>query len=182
MLTECRGNGFLALFGAPLAHEDHALRAVRTALDLVQCLHEPPTFLALPLHIRPGVRLGLHTGWVVVGPRGEEHQTPYVAVSRVTQLAEHLQQCATPGVILVSEATARLVQGEVHLEPWEPGQAVPQADVACAYRVCAVRPRPWSWTAVGRHASRRFVGRTRELTLLHERLQHVENSAGQWLA
>jgi len=82
-LTECRVNGFMALFGAPLAHEDHAQRAVRTALNLVQCLQVYPTFLGLPLHTRPDARLGLHTGWVVVGSL-EEQQTPYVAMSSVT--------------------------------------------------------------------------------------------------
>ena len=106
LLTEVRGNGFMALFGAPLAHEDHAQRAGLAALALQQCLQEHAATLGLPHDRGPGMRMGLHTGWVVVGPSGDQQQTPYVAVNTILQLAERLQQCAAPGVVLASAATA----------------------------------------------------------------------------
>ena len=106
-INQFLGDGFMALFGAPIAHEDHARRAVLAALDIQRALH-----------LRRGddtssiqVRLGLNTGLVVVGAIGDNLRMDYTAVGDTTNLAARLQQAAAPEQIVISETTHRLVAG-----------------------------------------------------------------------
>src|SRR2546425_8920812 len=112
------GDGFMALFGAPVAHEDHARRAVLAALGLQRALrgggfHSLP---GLPSDEALVVRMGLNTGLVVVGSIGDNLRMDHTAVGDTTNLAARLQQVAEPDTILVSETTRRLVQGYIRLE------------------------------------------------------------------
>jgi DNA-binding winged helix-turn-helix (wHTH) protein len=104
---------FRALFGAPIVHEDHARRAVLAAVALRQRLHECHTSSVLPAGAGLAVRLGVHTGQVVVGPLGEAPHLTITAVGDTLEVADQLQRLALPGMILLSEATRQLVQGEV---------------------------------------------------------------------
>jgi class 3 adenylate cyclase len=115
-LEQLREDGFLVLFGAPVAQEDHARRAVRAALGLQQRLRMLHMDAAWPLDEACIVRQGLHTGRILLGSLGDEGRLTYTAVGDTTQRAAGLAQQAAPDVILVSEATARLVHGEVRLE------------------------------------------------------------------
>ena len=115
-INQFLGDGFMALFGAPVAHEDHARRAVLAALGLRRSLTEHHAELGAPHGVTCEVRMGLNTGVVVVGGIGDNLRMDYTAVGDTTNLAARLQQLADPGTILVSEATQRLVQGYVHLE------------------------------------------------------------------
>ena len=110
-LLQVSGEGFLALFGAPVAQEDHARRAVLAALELRQRLRVPEALRGQPHGV--AVRLGLHTGPVVVGPLVHDPQRPYTAVGDTLALATRLQQQAAPDTVLVSAATYALVQAEV---------------------------------------------------------------------
>jgi class 3 adenylate cyclase len=116
-IIQVSGEGFLALFGAPVAHEDHARRAVLAALALRQRLHALDALRRLP----PGValRLGLHSGPVVVGSLADAPQRPYTAAGDTLHLATRLQQQATPDTVLVSATTYALVQDEVQGEACE---------------------------------------------------------------
>ncbi|MBM3225812.1 MAG: hypothetical protein FJZ47_18705, partial [Candidatus Tectomicrobia bacterium] len=178
-ITAYRSDGFMALFGAPLAYEDHAHRAVRAALDLMTAWPGQATLGTHALPLKLHVSLGLDTGLVIVGRLEAERQTPYVAMSPVTQGAERLQQGAAPGVILVSEATARLVERDVHLVPWQSPLTGHQADIIRAYQVVATRLPAWPWTAASGYVHRPFVGRAQELSLLHERCTQAAGGAGQ---
>lgn len=113
-LTQVSGDGFVALFGAPVAQEDHARRAVLAALELRQRLHMPNAIRGQPHGV--AVRLGLHTGPVVVGPLAYELQQPYTAAGGTLHLATQIQQRAAPDALLVSAATYALVQDEVQGE------------------------------------------------------------------
>jgi class 3 adenylate cyclase len=106
-INQFLGDGFMALFGAPIAHEDHARRAVLAALDIQRVLHERRG--DGPSSIQ--VRLGLNTGLVVVGAIGDNLRMDYTAVGDTTNLAARLQQVAAPEQIVISEATHRLVAG-----------------------------------------------------------------------
>ena len=119
-LLQVSGEGFLALFGAPVAQEDHARRAVLAAFELRQRLHAPDALRGQPHDV--AVRLGLHTGPVVVGPLVHDPQLPYTAVGDTLHVATRLQQQAAPDTILVSAATYRLVQDEVQGEAWRPSR------------------------------------------------------------
>src|SRR2546427_143423 len=114
-INQFLGDGFMALFGAPLAHEDHARRAVLAALDIRRALNDRPLQLSGRL-VPVSLRLGLHTGFVVVGAIGNNLRMDYTAVGDTTHLAARLQQMAEPGAIVISEATARLVRGYVALD------------------------------------------------------------------
>jgi DNA-binding winged helix-turn-helix (wHTH) protein/class 3 adenylate cyclase len=106
-LTQVLGDGFVALFGAPVAQEDHARRAVLAALELRQRLRVPDTIRGQSHGV--AVRLGLHTGPVVVGPLAYEPQRLYTAAGDILRLATRLQHQATPDTCLVSAATYLLV-------------------------------------------------------------------------
>lgn len=99
------GDGFIALFGAPLAHEDHARCALLAALGIRRCLMEAA---AQEPNLRGiQVRIGVHTGLVVVGKVGDNLQMEYTAAGDTTNLAARLQQAAQPDTIYVSLATQR---------------------------------------------------------------------------
>ena len=126
-LLQVSGEGFVALFGAPMAQEDHARRAVLAALELRQRLHTPDALRGQPHGVT--VRLGLHSGPVVVGSLGHEPHRPYTAGGATLGLATRLQQQATPDTVLLSAATYALVQTEVEGEVWavDPGAAASPA-------------------------------------------------------
>ena len=109
------GDGFMALFGAPLAHEDHARRGVLAALGILRRLKEE-----LALAPAVDVRMGLNTGVVVVGGIGDNLRMDYTAVGDTTIVASRLEHLAAPGTILMSEATARLVAGYARVEALGP--------------------------------------------------------------
>jgi class 3 adenylate cyclase/tetratricopeptide (TPR) repeat protein len=173
------GDGFMALFGAPLAHEDHARRAVLVALDLRRALEEEPLEIEPGRPVRLGLRLGLHTGFVVVGAIGDNLRMDYTAVGDTTHLAARLQQIAEPGAILVSEATARLVRGYVSLEP---RGSVPVRGLSAPVTIHAVTGpggRRSPLDVPGERPLSHFVGRDRELRTLRDLLAEVEAGRGQ---
>ena len=173
------GDGFMALFGAPIAHEDHARRAVLAALDIRRSVEERPLALPSGDDVRIVLRMGLHTGFVVVGAIGDNLRMDYTAVGDTSHLAARLQQAAEPGAILVSDATARLVEGYAVLETRGPmalrGRSEPMvvhALVGRGARRSALDP------GAGRALSR-FVGRERELATLGDALAQAASGHGQ---
>ena len=117
-INQFLGDGFMALFGAPISHEDHARRGVLAALALQRTLKEAA--LGRPYGVECVFRLGLNSGLVVVGSIGDNLRMDYSAIGDTTNLASRLQDHAAPGNILISESTSRLVQGAVRLEVLPP--------------------------------------------------------------
>jgi class 3 adenylate cyclase/DNA-binding winged helix-turn-helix (wHTH) protein len=111
-LTHITGEGFVALFGAPLAQEDHARRAVLAAMALQQALPVGHAGLSPPASFG----IGVHTGPVVVGGLGAERHRLYAAVGETVELAQWLRQRVAPGAILLSATTQQLVQAEVQVD------------------------------------------------------------------
>jgi adenylate cyclase len=114
------GEGFTALFGAPVAQEDHARRAVLAGRDLQQHLRTALAVRAYAPGATLDVGLGVHTGLVVIGPLEKDPQRLYTALGPTTHLATRLQQLAPPNTLLISHATYHLVQTEVQVAAWEP--------------------------------------------------------------
>ena len=110
-INQFLGDGFMALFGAPIAHEDHARRAVLAAVGLRRRLHDGPDTFGQQYGVEVEVRMGLHTGVVIVGAIGDNLRMDYTAVGDTTNVAARLQNEAAPGQIVMSEATHRLVAG-----------------------------------------------------------------------
>jgi class 3 adenylate cyclase len=110
-INQFLGDGFMALFGAPVSHEDHARRGVLTALALQRTLKDAN--LGEPYGVACTFRMGLNSGLVVVGSIGDNLRMDYSAIGDTTNLASRLQQRAEPATILISESTSRLVEGYV---------------------------------------------------------------------
>jgi class 3 adenylate cyclase/tetratricopeptide (TPR) repeat protein len=178
-LVQVSGEGFMGLFGAPVAHEDHARRAVLAAVELRQRLQEETAFSAQTRGQRVILGLGLHTGSIVVGPLAYTPQQLYTAVGATTTLATVLQQLANPDAILLSAATYELVQAEIHGMPAGTLNRAGQTSPLLIYTLQGVRQRRGGVPVRRRRPLTRYVGRERELAVLHEHLGQVMQGQGQ---
>ena len=170
-------DGVLVLFGAPVTHENHAQRAVLAALALQERVRASPPDPAYP-HEELVVHIGLHTGQVVIGHLGDDGRLTFTPVGDTTHLAAWLAQQAAAGSALVSEATARLVQGAVCLEACPPTSSLGPT-TPTAYKVLGLGPhRSPLPTHPGRPLSP-LVGRQLELATLRALLTRVEGHQGQ---
>ena len=171
------GDGFMALFGAPLAHEDHARRGVLAALALQRTLKEAD--IGKLYGVECLFRMGLNSGLVVVGSIGDNLRMDYSAVGDTTNLASRLQEHAVPGDILVSESTSRLVHGYVRLEALAPVEVKGKMEPVPIYKVIGTLPRRSPIASRGERTLSAFVGRERELATLEEIFAQVERGHGQ---
>lgn len=178
-INQFLGDGFMALFGAPIAHEDHARRAVLAALGLQKAIRDRPADLGERHGVELKVRIGLNTGWVVVGGIGDHLRTDYTAVGDTTNLAARLQQTAEPGAVLISETTWRMVQGEVQAEALEPIQVKGKPEMIQAFRVTGLAAAQADQAVLGGGSLTPFVGRERELAVLDEIREQAESGHGQ---
>src|SRR5678810_1201918 len=106
-VNQYTGDGIMALFGAPLAHEDHAVRALRSALAMRDDLEVYDAEVRRRWKVSCRMRIGVNTGTVVVGRIGDNLRMDYTAVGDTTNLAARLQSHAEPGAIRISETTQR---------------------------------------------------------------------------
>jgi class 3 adenylate cyclase/tetratricopeptide (TPR) repeat protein len=178
-INQFLGDGFMALFGAPIAHEDHARRAVLAALGLQKAIREQHADLGERYGVELKIRIGLNTGWVVVGGIGDHLRTDYTAVGDTTNLAARLQQIAEPGSVLISETTWRMVQGEVQTEALAPIQVKGKSELIQAFRVIGLAAAQADETVLGGGSLTPFVGRERELEVLDELREQAESGHGQ---
>ncbi|HEY1260008.1 MAG TPA: adenylate/guanylate cyclase domain-containing protein [Stellaceae bacterium] len=170
-----RGDGFMALFGAPVTQEDHVRRALLAALAIQRALGAGTTEnkgLDLP------VRIGVHSGPVVFGPVGDGLPWEDTVIGDTANVAARLEQAAEPGTILISAETARLAEGYARVEPLGPlslrGKTAPIAAfrlLGASHRRSGLRETPSPRTAS-------FVDRGNELAVLHNFLQRVEAGHG----
>ena len=110
-IAQYLGDGLLVYFGYPLAHEDDAQRAVRAGLGIVEALGQLNTRLAQERGVHLAVRLGIHTGLVVVGEVGGGTRQEQLALGETPNLAARLQGIAAPNTLVISAATLQLLGG-----------------------------------------------------------------------
>src|SRR5712691_10693512 len=110
-INQYTGDGVMALFGAPIAHEDSPRRAVHAALGMHRAMQDFDRELQAQRGFSVQMRMGINTGLVVVGKIGDDLRMDYTAVGDTTNLAARLQRLAQPGTVVISEATHRLVAG-----------------------------------------------------------------------
>jgi class 3 adenylate cyclase len=167
-VNQVLGDGIMALFGAPVAHEDHAARACYAALAMQDALRRYADEVRRTHGLPVQMRVGLHAGDVVVRAIGNDLHMDYSAVGLTTVLAARMEQLATPGSILLTAATLRLVEGLVQVTPLGPvpvkGVDEP-IDVFELIGASASRRRLQAAVARG---LTRFVGRQTELAALHQ--------------
>src|SRR5512139_3846781 len=119
-VNQVMGDGIMALFGAPLAHEDHAVRACYAALDMQAAIRRHAEEVRRSHGVVIQVRVGLNSGEVVVRAIGSDLRMDYTAIGQTTHLAARMEQMATPGTILVSAPTLPLIEGYLQLKPLGP--------------------------------------------------------------
>src|SRR5215510_1814816 len=115
-VAQLLGDGLLVYFGFPRAHEDDAQRAVYTGLGIIAAMEQLNTHLEQEKNVWLDVRLGIHTGPVVVGEMGEHGRQEHLALGETPNIAARLEALAVPNTIVISATTARLVQGVFALE------------------------------------------------------------------
>jgi class 3 adenylate cyclase/tetratricopeptide (TPR) repeat protein len=172
------GDGLMALFGAPLALEDHALRAVRAALAIQETITGYSVQLRDVRGVELHLRLGLNTGLVVVGRIGDDLRMDYTAVGDTTHVAARLQALAEPDTILVSEATHRLVEGYIRSQPIGPVQVKGRTEALSVFKVTGRRRARSRLELSAERGLTEFVGRQRELGVLHDCLARARAGRG----
>src|SRR5262244_799073 len=133
------GDGLMALFGAPVALEDHAFRGVQAALAILETLRGYSEQLKHDRGVDLQLRLGLNTGLVVVGRIGDDLRMDYTAVGDTTHLASRVQGLAEPGAILITDVTHRLVEGFIRSEALGPVTVKGRSEPVQVYRVTGRR-------------------------------------------
>src|SRR5262245_7278186 len=178
-INQLLGDGVMALFGAPIAHEDHAQRAVHAALGMQRVLQGYGAELQRTQGIVFGVRLGLNTGLVVVASIGDNLRMDYTAVGDTTNLAARMLHVAEPGQIVIAEETHRAVRGYFVTQPLGVQAIKGKAEPVNAYEVVRARGRRTRLEVGAERGLTPFVGREPELTLLQERWAEARAGRGQ---
>src|SRR5439155_1220596 len=181
-VNQVLGDGIMALFGAPIAHEDHALRACYAALAMQTAMRHYAEQVRHAHGLEMQIRVGLNSGEVVVRAIGNDLHMDYSAVGQTTHLAARMEQLATPGSIRVTAATLRLVEGLVRVNALGafPVKGLPDpVEVFELVGATALRRRLQATAAQG---LTRFVGRQTELDTLQQALEQARAGHGQVVA
>jgi class 3 adenylate cyclase/tetratricopeptide (TPR) repeat protein len=168
VVQDFAGDGIMAVFGAPVAMEDAALRACRTALDIQDRVGRLQDELAASYGVRPQLRVGIHTGPAIVGKIGEGKPMSYSALGDTVNVASRLQASAEPGSVYMTKATFDLVEGFVDATFLGARQFKGKAQAIDVYRLDALRSGVTRFGAKRRHGLTRLRGRDVELALLRE--------------
>jgi class 3 adenylate cyclase len=181
-VNQVLGDGVMALFGAPIAHEDHTLRACYAALAVQAALRAYTEEVRRTHGIPMQIRVGLNAGEVVVRAIGNDLHMDYSAVGQTTHLAARMEQLAAPGSILLTAAALRLVEGLVRVNALGPipVKGLPEpVEVFELLGATSVRRRLQAAAARG---LTRFVGRNTELEALGQALARAGTGHGQVVA
>jgi class 3 adenylate cyclase len=181
-VNQVMGDGIMALFGAPIGHEDHAVRACYAALRMQRRVNlyadEIQQQGGTPVHIR----VGINSGEVVVRAIGSDLHMDYTAVGQTTHLAARMEQMAKPGSTLVTGDTLKLAEGYVQVRPLG---AIPVKGLEAptpVYELTGTVPARSRLQASAARGLSRFVGRDRELEQLGQALERAAAGHGQAVA
>ncbi|MEE9559649.1 MAG: AAA family ATPase [Acidiferrobacterales bacterium] len=181
-VSEVRGDGVMALFGAPVAHEDHAQRACYAALDMQAAIRRYAEEVRRSHGVKAQIRVGLNSGEVVVRAIGSDLRMDYAAVGESTHLAARMEQLADPGSTLLTADTLRLAEGYIEVKPLGPVPVKGLKAPIDVYELTAAGPvRSRLGAAVARGLTR-FVGRETELEQLRQALERTAAVHGQVVA
>ena len=178
-VNQYTGDGIMALFGAPIAHEDHAQRACYAALQMRDRLREYADEVRVTHGIVFGVRIGINSGEVIVGKIGDDLRMDYTAQGHAVGLAQRMEQLAESGHICLSADTAHLIEGyfvtrdigDVNIAGFERPIGVHDLEAIGSSKTRLDVSRARGLT--------KFVGRTNEIQILQSALSHAESGHGQ---
>jgi predicted ATPase/class 3 adenylate cyclase len=181
-VAQSTGDGIFALFGAPVAHEDHPQRALHAALAMQEELGRYADRLRAEGKIPVEARVGVNTGEVVVRTIETGGHTEYTPVGHVTNLAARMQTAAPPGSIAASEVTQRLCEGYFEFRALGP-TAVKGLDAPIeVYEVVRAGPLKTHFQLSARRGLTKFVGREREMAAMADALEQATAGHGQIVA
>ena len=182
IVNQLAGDGVMALFGAPIAHEDAPQRAVRAALGIRAALGGLNEQLRTRRGFELQARFGINTGPVVVGAVGNDLKLDYTAIGDTTNLASRMQSLAEPGTILLSETTYRRVRGFFQLQPAGVFDVKGKSEPVAAYRVLGESDATTPMAIAAARGLTALVGREAELAQLHACYQRLAEQLAQVVA
>jgi class 3 adenylate cyclase/tetratricopeptide (TPR) repeat protein len=181
-VNQVLGDGIMALFGAPIAHEDHALRACYAALAMQTAMRAYTDEVRRSRGLELRMRVGLNAGGVVVRAIGNDLHMEYSAVGETTVLAARMEQTALPGTIRLSAATLRLVEGLVQVTALGPVPVKGLAEPVEVFELVGTSPLRRRLQAAAARGLTPFVGRQHELAAVHHALAQAQAGHGQVVA
>jgi class 3 adenylate cyclase/tetratricopeptide (TPR) repeat protein len=181
-VNQVMGDGIMALFGAPIAHEDHAVRACYAALRMQEAVKQYAEEVlrahGAPLHIR----VGLNSGEVVVRAISTDLHMDYSAIGQTTHLAARMEQMAMPGSVLLAPDTLQLAEGYVQVKALGPISVKGLDNPIEVYDLLGAETARSRLQAAAVRGLTKFVGRDAELETLRRTLEHVAAGHGQIVA
>ena len=182
-IVQSTGDGIFALFGAPVAHEDHPHRALLAALKMQDDLRRYSARLRESGDSPIEVRIGANTGEAVVRTiRTGELHTEYTPIGHATSLAARMQALAPTGSIAITENTRRFVEGYFELKPLGPTRVKGLSELINVYEVVGLGPLRTRLQASARRGLSKFVGRDHEMAQLDRALELARTGHGQIIA
>jgi TOMM system kinase/cyclase fusion protein len=178
-IAQYLGDGLLVYFGYPQAHEDDAQRAVRAGLGMIEAMGQLNTRLTQEQEVCLAIRLGVHTGLVVVGEVGDSSRQEQLALGETPNLAARLQGIAAPNTLVISTATRQLLGGFFACEPLGASLLKGFAQPLEVYQVLYESMARSRLEAAGSTGLTPLVGREQEMALLRERWAQVKEGLGQ---
>src|SRR6266446_5077787 len=181
-VNQVMGDGIMALFDAPITHEDHAVRACYAALRMQETVTSYGDEMQRSHGVPVQIRVGLHSGAVVVRAIDSSLHMDYTAVGQTTHLAARLEQMAKPGSVLNTGETVRLAEGCVQVKALGPVAVKGLTDLVEVFELvgaASTRTRMQAFVARG---LTRFVGRQTEIEALRQALERAGTSHGQVVA
>jgi class 3 adenylate cyclase/tetratricopeptide (TPR) repeat protein len=181
-VNQVMGDGIMALFGAPLAHEDHAVRACYAALRMQESVKRYAEGVRCQEGIIVRIRVGLNSGEVVVRAINSDLHMDYTAVGQTTHLAARMEQLAAPGSIRLTARTLDLAEGFVQVTPLGPVPVKGLGELVEVFELVGAGAAHTRLEAAARRGLTRFVGRNTELGQLHDALGQAQLGHGQVVA
>ena len=178
-VNQVMGDGIMALFGAPLAHEDHAVRACYAALRMQESVKRYAEGVRRLHGIEPQIRVGLNSGEVVVRAIGNDLRMDYSAVGQTTHLASRMEQMAEPGSILATADTLALAQGYIEAVSLGPVPVRGLQTLVHAYVITGTGAARGPMEVAAARGLTSFVGREDELALLDSAMRSAAGGRGQ---
>jgi class 3 adenylate cyclase/tetratricopeptide (TPR) repeat protein len=181
-VNQVMGDGIMALFGAPLAHEDHAVRACYAALRMQESVKRYAEGVRRTEGIPIQIRVGLNSGEVVVRSIGSDLKMDYTAVGQTTHLAARMEQMATADSIFITPETLRMAEGYVHVKSLGPANVKGLTEPVEVYEITGAGPVRSRLQAAAARGLTRFVGRDTEIEQLRKALEQARAGHGQVVA
>jgi class 3 adenylate cyclase len=181
-VNQVMGDGIMALFGAPIAHEDHAVRACYAALAMQEAIGRYSAEVRRGHGVEVHIRVGLNSGEVVVRAIDSSLHMDYTAVGQTTHLAARMEQLAAPGCIRLTAETLRLAEGFVQVNALGPVPVKGIAEPVEVFELVGASGIRRRLQATAARGLTRFVGRETEMEALSQALERAQAEHGQVVA